>query len=110
MLLRYLVGAVFVGLAGMAQADEDTGARNITGYGCHKADGTCFVFLDGPAFTGGPECTGTQLRWDAKNDANGRSWLAIIMAAAINKKKISFYVSGCQSPGHPTFLYGQVEP
>jgi hypothetical protein len=110
MLLRYLVGMVLVGLAGMAHADAETGARNILGYGCHKGDGTCFVYLDGPEFTGGPECTGNQLRWDAKGDANGRPWLAIIMAAAVNKKKINFYVSGCQSPGHPTFLYGIVEP
>lgn len=110
MSFRYLSAAVFTCMAGLAHADEITGDRNILGYGCHKNDGTCFVFLDGPAFTGGPECTGTQIRWDAKNDVNGKSWLAIIMMAAANKKKISFYVSGCQSPNHPTFLYGTVEP
>lgn len=110
MLLRYFVGAVFVFLTGMAHADGETGARNIMGYGCHKGDGTCFVYLDGPAFNSGAECSGNELRWDAKNDVNGRSWLVIIMAAAINKKKINFYVSGCQSPYHPTFLYGIVEP
>ncbi len=107
MFLRYLIGAVFVGLAGMAHA-EDTGFRNIIEYGCHKSDGTCFVSLDGPAFTGAPECVGNQLRWDTKGDANGKSWLAMIMAAAASGKKINFYVSGCQSPGHPTFLYGWV--
>lgn len=110
MLSRYLAGAVFVCLAGMAQADEDTGARNILSYGCHTNDGTCYVNIDGPAVTGASECSGTQLRWDAKNSANGKSWLSMIMLAAATGKKVQFFVSGCQSPGFPAFLFGTVYP
>lgn len=110
MFLRYLLALVFVCLAGLVHADEDTGARTILGYGCHMNDGTCYVNIDGPAVTGGPECTGTQLRWDAKNNVNGKSWLAMIMMAAANGKKVQFFASGCMSPGFPAFLFGTVHP
>lgn len=109
MLLRFLLSAIFVFTIGVTHAQE-TGLRSITGYGCHKSDGTCYVLFDGPSVSGGPDCIGNQLRWDAKNDANGKSWLAMIMMAAANGKKVSFFVAGCYSPPFPTFSYGSVEP
>lgn len=51
-LIRYFICAFFIFLTNVTQA-QDTGFRGIIGYGCHRSDGTCYVLLDGPTFTGG---------------------------------------------------------
>lgn len=107
MFLRSVVIGLLFAFSGNAYADGDTGPRNIVTYGCHKNDGTCYVILDGPLITGAPECAGNDIRWDAKNDVNGKTWLSIIMLAASTGQKISLHVSGCFGQ-FPAFSYGSV--
>lgn len=92
-------------------AAEDTGLRAIGGFGCHKSDGTCFLDIDGPAVGGSYGCPSNNVRWDAKNDINGKSWLALVMLAKAQNKKVSFYIASCYAnqPAFPTFQYGSIE-
>jgi hypothetical protein len=92
-------------------ADEWPGYRAILDFGCHKNDGTCYMTLDGPPVTGGPECISNSVRWDAKNDANGKNWLALVMMAKALNKRVGLYISGCyvNQPSLPTFTYGSIE-
>jgi hypothetical protein len=110
MLLRSLFVGFFVFVfSGGVYAGENSGARTILTYGCHKSDGTCYVLIDGPPVTGAPECVGNDIRWNAKEEANGKSWLSMIMLAAATGKMINFYIAGCHGP-FPTFSYGTVYP
>jgi hypothetical protein len=85
--------------------------RSILEFGCHKNDGTCYVNLDGPPLTGGAGCVGNHIRWDAKNDANGKNWLALMMMAKALNKRVALYIDGCyvNQPSIPTFAYGSIE-
>lgn len=107
MFLRSLFFGLIIAMPVVASADEDSGPRGILGYGCHKADGTCYVYLDGAQVTGNPGCSANVLRWSS-GDVNGKNWLAMIMTAAATGKKVSFFVTGCVDPGFPTFSYGTV--
>lgn len=91
-------------------AGTTTGYRNILDFGCHKNDGTCYVTIDGAA-VGDITCTSNSVRWDSKNDVNGKTWLALIMAAKAQGKRVSFYIDGCYAsqPMFPTFGYGVIE-
>lgn len=89
-----------------------SGYRSIQSIGCHRSDGTCYIDIDGPAVTGGSGCTSNSVRWDSKNDTNGKNWLALVMLAKSLNKKINLNIDGCYSPqpSYPTFTFGVIEP
>ncbi len=93
-----------------SSAGAPSGYRNILDFGCHKNDGTCYVTIDGAA-VGDITCSSNSVRWDSKNDINGKTWLALIMAAKAQGKRVSFYIDGCyvNQPAYPTFGYGAIE-
>jgi len=91
-----------------AQAGQESGYRNLREYGCNKGYGACFVYLEGAAVSGGPSCTSNLLRWNGDSEINGKTWLALIIAAKISGKKVNFYVNGCLD-GYPTFEWGLIE-
>jgi hypothetical protein len=57
------------------------GFRSIVDFGCHNVDGTCYVTIDGNPVSGGLNCTSNSVRWDSKNDPNGKTWLALALVA-----------------------------
>ncbi|MCW8880549.1 MAG: hypothetical protein OQK04_06590 [Kangiellaceae bacterium] len=86
-----------------------TGWRNITSFGCHLTDGTCYFNIDG-ASVGESSCLGNNVRFDAQNMPNGRVWLSLIQQAIATKKKIQLNINGCYGTSiYPTFNYGQIE-
>ena len=103
--------ALLVPLSQPCAAAESSGYRNIQDFGCPKADGTCFMTIDGPPVAGAPSCASNSVRWNAKNDVNGQNWLALVMMAKATGKKISLYIDSCYSeqPAYPTFGYGVIE-
>lgn len=111
MLFRLIIAVSFASIASIAHGAEWSGYRNILEFGCHKADGTCYVTIDGTPVTGGPSCVRNDVRWDSKNDVNGKTWLALVMFAKASQKKLGFYIDGCYvlQPAYPTFTYGVVE-
>jgi hypothetical protein len=112
MIFRLLVAAFISTASITSHAAEWSNYRTIMEYGCHRMDGICYVNLDGPPMTGGPGCISNNIRWDTKNDVNGKNWLAIIISAKATGKRVAFQIDGCQPqfPAYPTFLYGHVEP
>ena len=88
-----------------------TGFRNIVDFGCHNVDGTCYVTIDGNPVSGGSNCTSNSVRWDSKNDTNGRSWLVFILAAKTSNLKVGFNINQCylNQANYPTFNYGSIE-
>ena len=87
----------------------DTGFRNITGFGCHLTDGTCYFELEGTVF-GPPECTSNQARFDVQLNANGHVWLSMIEAAYLANKRISLNITtDCYMQNYPTFSFGRIE-
>lgn len=99
-------------VVGPAAASEGwTDYRRVLDFGCHRQDGTCYVTVEG-APVGASTCTSTSIRWNSKDDVNGKNWLALIMFAKATGKRVGFYVSGCYlpQPVFPTFGHGSVEP
>ena len=92
-------------------AAEWSDYRKIQAFGCHKTDGTCYMTLEGAPLTGAPGCSQTSVRWDVKNDPNGKTWLALVMLAHATNGRIAVYVDGCyvNQPIYPTFTYGAIE-
>ena len=90
-------------------AEGDTGWRNITGFGCHLNDGTCYMDIDGPA-VGPAECLSNNVRFDVLGSMNGKTWLAMIKTAYLLGKEVRFNIKGCYSfqPLFPTFSWGRI--
>ena len=90
--------------------EGDTDWRNITGFGCHLMDGTCYINIDGPA-VGPPECLKNDVRFDTANPPNGNTWLSIIELAYATNKRIRLNIIGCYANqvSYPTFSYGRIE-
>jgi hypothetical protein len=103
------VGMVF--LCQPCVAADWSGFRTIQEFGCHKVDGTCYMTIDGPPVTGGAGCTSNSVRWDLKDDAGGKNWLALVMLAKSLNKRVGVAVDGCYlpEPMFPTFAYGYIE-
>lgn len=90
--------------------EGNTGLRNITGFGCHLNDGTCYFDIDGLA-VGPVECVNNNVRFDSINSAGGKTWLSIIQIAITTKRRITLNIEGCYSnqPAYPTFKWGRLE-
>jgi hypothetical protein len=73
-LIRSILFLVMLLVAATVSAVEASGWRTIVDFGCHRLDGTCFVTVDGAAVAGAPTCIQTSIRWDAKNDVNGKTY------------------------------------
>lgn len=88
-----------------------SGFRTIIDFGCHNNDSTCFFTVDGPPVSGGSNCTSNSIRWDSKNDPNGKTWLAIILAAKASGSKVAFNINKCYTgqTSYPTFNWGFLE-
>lgn len=88
-----------------------TGFRNIVSFGCHNVDGICYVTLDGDPVYGGSGCTSNSVRWDSKNDPNGKTWLAIVLTAKATNARIGLNINRCfvNQPSFPTFNFGSIE-
>jgi hypothetical protein len=88
-----------------------SGFRAITDFGCHNIDSTCFLTVDGPPVSGGSGCTSNSIRWDSKNDPNGKTWLAIILAAKASGGRVGFNINRCYPAqiNYPTFNWGLLE-
>nr|VFJ93504.1 MAG: hypothetical protein BECKLFY1418B_GA0070995_10472 [Candidatus Kentron sp. LFY] len=88
-------------------AGYHTGVRNIVNMGCHNVDNTCYVTISGSSI-GPPSCNSTSIRWNEKYDANGKSVLALLTAAFLGGKQVSFAISdSCYQyqNNYPTFTY-----
>lgn len=99
-----------IGIQHSLMASEgDTGLRNITGFGCHLEDGTCYFDIDGSP-VGHSSCLGNNIRFNVIDSANGKTWLSIIEAAYIADKQVQLNISGCYSrqPIFPTFTFGRM--
>jgi hypothetical protein len=105
---------VFLIYSPQAFAQSETlSDRTVTMVGCHAADGTCFVNLDGPYFGASLGCSqvgpsGTyQFRFDNADVPTGRKMLAAFMAAHLSGRKVTVALSGCSSQGvpKPTYYY-----
>jgi hypothetical protein len=88
-----------------------TGFRSISDFGCHNTDGTCYLTIDGDEVSGGSNCTSRSIRWDSRNDPNGKTWLALLLTAKSLGTKVGFYVGSCYAmqPVYPTFYWGALE-
>ncbi len=90
-------------------SEGGTGWRNITGFGCHLHDGTCYIDIDGDP-VGLSSCLGTNIRFDTASSVNGKVWVSLISTAYASNKKIQLNISGCYDNGtFPTFNYGRIE-
>jgi hypothetical protein len=99
---------VFLICGAQAFAQSETVSdRTVTMVGCHAADGTCFVNLDGPYFGASLGCAqvgsvGTyQFRFDNADVPTGRKILAAFMAAHLSGRKVTVAFSGCSVQGAP---------
>ena len=94
-------------LSSTLYAFESTGFSELLDIGCHKYNNICYVTISGDA--AGPDtCKSNSIRWDEKNDANGKSILMLISSAFYADKKVNFNVSNtCFSgqTGFPTMIY-----
>jgi hypothetical protein len=90
--------------------EGSTGFRNITGFGCHLVDGTCYFNIDGGA-VGPDECLSSNVRFNSQNSINGTTWLSLLQIAITTGKRIQLNIVGCYSlqPRYPTFNYGSIE-
>ncbi len=86
-----------------------TGYRNLTSFGCHLEDGTCFVEIDGNS-VGASTCISNTIRFNVLNSLNGRNWLSLLQTAYIAKKQVNLNIEGCyvNQPTYPTFNFGYI--
>jgi len=112
MIIRVCLALGALSFSSASNSAEWSGFRNIVELGCMKSEGTCWVTLEGSAMTGAPGCSSPALRWDVKNDANGKNFYALFLLAQASKKRVALNVDGCYSaqPNYPTFTFGQIEP
>lgn len=110
---RLLLALIFiVSMPVMANTPSGwTGFRNVIDFGCHNVDGTCYVTIDGSPVSGGLNCTSNSVRWDSKNDPNGRTWLVLLLVAKASNFKIGLNINKCYAnqQSYPTFNYGSIE-
>lgn len=94
-------------LSNTGMSAESSGFRNITDLGCHNGDGTCYISLDGAPVTGASGCSSNSIRWDSRNDANGKATLALMMMAKSLNLKVLVYTSSCYplQPAFPQIQY-----
>ena len=86
-------------------AIEPLGSRKILDLGCHHADGTCFVSLDGAPFGASLGCVHTstnQFRFDNSETAAGRRTYAAMLAAMLSNRSVAVTLTGCSNQGFPT--------
>jgi hypothetical protein len=58
---------------------------------------------------GPANCRHTSIRWNERNDPNGKSILSLLTAAFLAGKTVSFYTNDtlcyASQPEYPTFIY-----
>lgn len=92
-----------------AFSGEAVSARRIVGLGCHNGDDTCYVSLEGPAFSSEPSCmAGDQFRFDNAGESYGKRAYASFLAAFLAGKRVAVYLSGCTSQNFPKLAYYSV--
>lgn len=88
---------------------ESVSARKILALGCHNSNDTCYVSLDGPAFSSEPGCiSGNEFRFDNAGESYGKRAYASFFAAYLAGKRITVYLSGCSSQNLPKLAYYSV--